>query len=84
MNVLNNTLNIQKYHKLLRNAYIKISTSLTTELSKTSLKCIETNNGKSIQIQSYFCVYFPIFGLNTEIYYVFSPNTGKYGPGKTP
>ena len=28
--------------------------------------------------------YFPVFGLNTEIYGVFSPNTGKYGPGKTP
>ena len=33
---------------------------------------------------------FPVFGLNTEIYRrftpyipVFSPNTGKYGPGKT-
>ena len=31
--------------------------------------------------------YFPVFGLNTEIYevfYVFSPNTGKYRPEKTP
>ena len=31
--------------------------------------------------------YFPVFGLNTEIYsvnYVFSPNTGKYGPEKIP
>ena len=27
--------------------------------------------------------YFPVFGLNTEIY-IFSPNTGKYGPGITP
>ena len=27
--------------------------------------------------------YFPIFGLNTEIY-VFSPNLVKYGPEKTP
>ena len=26
--------------------------------------------------------YFPAFGLNTERYV--SPNTGKYGPGKTP
>ena len=25
--------------------------------------------------------YFPVFGLNTEI---FSPNIGKYGPEKTP
>ena len=30
--------------------------------------------------------YFPIFGLNTEIYGVniFRPNIGKYGPEKTP
>ena len=24
--------------------------------------------------------YFPVFGLNTQIYEDFSPNTGKYGP----
>ena len=30
-----------------------------------------------------FCPYFPAFGLNTERYEV-SPNTGKYGPEKTP
>ena len=31
--------------------------------------------------------YFLVFGLNTEIYSIisiFSPNTGKYGPEKTP
>ena len=32
--------------------------------------------------------YFPVFGLNTEIYgvwfFVLSLNTGKYGPEKTP
>ena len=33
--------------------------------------------------------YFPVFGLNMEIYEVnvnsvFSPNAGKYGPEKTP
>ena len=28
--------------------------------------------------------YFPVFGLNTKIYGVFSPNTGKYGPEITP
>ena len=27
--------------------------------------------------------YFPVFGLNTEIY-VFNPNTGKYRPEITP
>ena len=27
--------------------------------------------------------YFPAFGLSTEIYGVFSPNAGKYGPEKT-
>ena len=30
-------------------------------------------------------LYFPVFGLNTEIYGdLFSPNTGKYGPEKHP
>ena len=29
--------------------------------------------------------YFPVFGLNSEIYgVIFSPNTGKYGPEKPP
>ena len=28
--------------------------------------------------------YFPVFGLNTEINRVFSPNRGKYGPENTP
>ena len=28
--------------------------------------------------------YFPAFGLNTERYFVFSPNAGKYGPEITP
>ena len=28
--------------------------------------------------------YFPVFGLNTENYSVFSPNTGKYEPEETP
>ena len=28
--------------------------------------------------------YFPAFGLSTERYFVFSPNTGKYGLDKTP
>ena len=43
---------------------------------------------KSVQIRSFSGPYFPVFGLNTEIYgyeiSVFSPNTGKYGPEKTP
>ena len=34
----------------------------------------------------FFYPYFPAFGLNTDTKYlsVFSPNTGKYGPEKTP
>ena len=31
----------------------------------------------------YIYTYFPVFGLITEIYSVFSPNTGKYGPKNT-
>ena len=38
---------------------------------------------KSVQVRVISGPYFPVFGLNTEIYYVnsvFSPNTGNYGP----
>ena len=38
---------------------------------------------KSVQIRSFSGLYFPVFGLNTEIYSVFSPKTGKYVPEKT-
>ena len=39
---------------------------------------------KIVLIRSYSGLYFPIFGLNTEIYGygVFSQNAGKYGPQK--
>ena len=53
------------------------------------------NRAKSVQIRSYFwfmfsCIrtgiisgpYFPVFGLDTEIYT--NPNAGKYGPEITP
>ena len=39
---------------------------------------------KSVQIRSFFWSVLSIFGLNMEIYSAFSPNTGKYGPEKTP
>ena len=42
---------------------------------------------KNVQIRSFSWSVFPVFGLNTEIYevfYEFSPNTGKYRPEKTP
>ena len=42
---------------------------------------------KSVQIPNFFDTYFSVSGLNTNIYEVdllFSPNTGKYGPEKTP
>ena len=55
-------------------------------LGKTNLHCV-----KSVQIQSYFCPYFPAFGLNTERYFVSlrilskcRANTGKYGLEITP
>ena len=37
---------------------------------------------KSVRIRSFSCPYFPIFELNTERYFVFSSNAGKYGPEK--
>ena len=36
---------------------------------------------KSVPIRSFFWSYFPVFGLSIS---VFGPNTGKYGPEKTP
>ena len=39
---------------------------------------------KSVQIHSFSGPYFPVFGLNTETFSLFSPNAGKYGPEKTP
>ena len=37
---------------------------------------------KSVRILSFSSACFPAFGLNTERYRVFSPNSGKYGPEK--
>ena len=39
---------------------------------------------KSIQIRSFSGPYFPVVGLNKDIYFVFSLTTGKYVPEKTP
>ena len=39
---------------------------------------------KSVQIRSFSSPYFPVFGLNTEIYSVNTENTGKYEPEITP
>ena len=50
------------------------------------LLCIRRSKGhcmKSVQIRSLSGPHFPAFGLNTEIYSVFSPKTGKYVPEKT-
>ena len=45
----------------------------------------ESTAGKISKYGVFSGPYFPLFGLNTEIYFsVFSPNTGKYGPEKTP
>ena len=38
---------------------------------------------KSVQIRSVSGPYFLVFGLNPESCFVFSLNTGKYGPEKT-
>ena len=39
---------------------------------------------KIVQIRSFSNPYFAAFGLNIQIYCTCSPNTGKYGPEKTP
>ena len=35
---------------------------------------------KGVCIWSFSCPYFSVFGLNTEYFFVFSPNKGKYRP----
>ena len=39
---------------------------------------------KSVQIRGNFWSVFSAFGLNTERYFLFSPNDEKYGPEITP
>ena len=50
------------------------------ELRKQKLTLCE----KCPNTEFFFGPYFPAFGQNTERYSVFSPNTRKYGPEKTP
>ena len=50
-------------------------------LSRTSRK---SHSWKVSKYGDFSGPYFLVFGLNTEIYSVFSTNTGKYGPEKTP
>ena len=48
-----------------------------------SMNCdpeINSHYMKTVRTRSYAGPHFPAFGLNTERYRVFSPNTGKYGP----
>ena len=62
--------------------------------SRTNLTCLENcwliklliTVWKVSKYWVFFGPYFPVFGLNTEIYGVnlFSPNTGKDGPEKNP
>ena len=52
---------------------------------KNSFRLTYNHCVKSAQIRSFSGPYFPLFRLNMEIYiFVFSPNTGKYGPEKSP
>ena len=47
----------------------------------------ETYPGKASKVSKYGVIsgpYFPVFRLNTEIYSVFSPNSGKEEPEITP
>ena len=47
--------------------------------------CIRTEYGKIVSKYGVFSgPYFPVFGLTTPYLSIFSPNTGKYGPEKTP
>ena len=66
------------FMKISLDFYIYISVLLAvTVTAKSSFLCLDCV--KSVQIS---CPYFPVFGLDTEIYGV--QNTGKYGPEITP
>ena len=59
--------------------------SLNNDKTKFTLlhKLIKSDHCvKSVRIRSFSGLYFPTFGLNTERYFVLSPNVGKYGPEK--
>ena len=62
-----------------------VETKLSTELSYIFPgRFVWTTAWKVSKYGVFFSPCFPAFGLNTEIYGVFSPNAGKYGPEKTP
>ena len=46
-------------------------------ITQKKKKCV-----KIVLIRSYSDPFFPTFGLNAELYGVFSQNAGKYGPEK--
>ena len=59
------------------------------DASGTSKKCIEKNTGQSNSVLVFWCGYtvwkVPKYGYFSDPYFpVFCPNTGKYGPEKTP
>ena len=59
------------------------------DASGTSKTCIEKNTGQSNSVLVFWWGYtvwkFPKYGYFSDPYFpVFSPNTGKYGPEKTP
>ena len=64
-----------KIMKRKNNIKMRSSSDLEKNHSLNLLHCV-----KSVRIRSYSGPHFPTFGLNTERYSVFSPNTGKYGP----
>ena len=70
----------------------KLNDASTRECNKRTIGIIKHDNMnarrhncvKSAQIRIYFWSVFSCLGLNTEIYSVFSPNTGKYRSEITP
>ena len=60
--------------------YINLAFSFENHIwFNDTVYCVE-----SVQIRSFSCLYFPAVRLRgTPYLYVFSPNAGKYGPGKT-
>ena len=81
MLVLNKVSKMERYNIDYSNKNIPIRTKKEFKIQLTTKHCV-----KGLRIRSFSGPYFPLFGLDMERYpylSVFSPNAGKYGPGKS-
>ena len=66
------------------NFFDRTSLVVASSISKARLFSNLFTEWKVFKFEVFPGPYFPAFGLNTERYFVFCPNVGKYGPENTP